>query len=249
MTDANHTTQQQRLEFNFEQETLSETWQGSWDNLWNKLDGIAGGDASAGNGRVYTGGVLTRREGGRAVLELAMKACYGKAWWGFSFVEVSKPIKTWLATKISDTSSLQTELNKIDLWEQQKSNGGQGVENYLAFRYDNTNALTGYTLDLAKKMQRGVESYSIYMPVITCRRTSTAIFTDGITAIGKYMSAPSVDAETMAINAGQLSQFTSLKSYWLKTGDEISCSSDGTLSRVETWQGLDDIDKDLYQQA
>jgi hypothetical protein len=171
----------------------------------------------------------------------------GYSWWGFSFAEVSKPVKTWLALKLgNDTAQVQRELSKIDLWEQQKSEGPTGMQNYLNFKYDGTNELTGYTLELAKKMQRGIESYSIYMPVATCRRMQNRPFTDGLGDIGKYRVGLVSPSEQIESNRGQLEAIAGLKAYWLKAGDDITQNSDGTLSRVETWQGLDDIDKDLY---
>ena len=138
-------------------------------------------------------------------------------------------------------------MNKIDLWELQKANGGQGISNYLAFRYDDTNAMTGDTLKLAKKIAKGIESYSIYTPVATCRRTQTSPFTDGISDIGKYTTNLQSPADQLPINLGQLAQFASMRPFWLKTTDEITPNSDGTLSRTEQWTGYDDIDTDLYQ--
>jgi hypothetical protein len=241
-------TQQQRIDFNFETETRTETWQGSFDELNSMIDRISMTGPAAGDG-VYTGAALTRREGGRGTLELAVKVLNGYSWWGFSFAEVSKPIKTWLALKLgNDTAQVQRELSKIDLWEQQKSEGPSGMQNYLNFKYDGTNELTGYTLELAKKMQRGIESYSIYMPVATCRRMQNRPFTDGLGDIGKYRVGLVSPSEQIESNRGQLAAIAGLKTYWLKAGDEITQNSDGTLSRVETWQGLDDIDKDLYPQ-
>lgn len=245
---AAHQTQQERIDFNFETETRTVTYQGSYEELNRMIDNIAMTGPESGNG-VYTGAVLTRREGGRGVLEVAGRVLNGYSWWGFSFSEISKPVKTWLATKISNRDALATELNKIDLWESQKNMGEAGISNYLNFRYDNTHELTGYTLKLAQKMLEGIESYSVYTPVATCRRSQNKPFTDGLNSIGKYVTQLISPTEQVPANAGQLAAISGMRNYWLKTSDEITQNSDGTLSRTETWTGYDSIDADLYERA
>lgn len=246
--DVAHITQQERIDFNFENETRVETWQGSFDELNKMITGIAmTGPAYA--DAVYTGATLSRREADRGTLEIATKTLNGFSWWGFSFSEVSKPVKTWLATKITNTDVLAEELGKIDLWEAQKSMGSAGLSNYLNLRYDNVHELTGYTEALAEKMLQGIESYSVYVPVATCRRTQNKPFTDGLGSIGKYVTALTSPSPQVEANAGQLAAIASLMPYWLKTSDEITQNSDGTLSRTETWTGYEKIDADLYQRA
>lgn len=245
---AGHLTQQERLDFNFESEARTETWQGSFDELNAMIDNIAMTGPASGDG-VYTGAALSRREGDRGVLELAVKVLNGYSWWGFSFSEISKPIKTWLATKITNPDALATELNKIDLWENQKNLGSAGLANYLKFRYDNTHELAGDTRKLAQKMLQGIDSYSVYTPVATCRRTQNRPFTDGLNSIGKYVTRLTSPTEQVPANAGQLAAIAGMRPFWLKTSDEITQNSDGTLSRTETWTGYDTIDADLYQRA
>ena len=184
---AAHLTQQERIDFNFEAETRTETWQGSFDELNRMIDGISVGGPATGDG-VYTGAVLSRREGGRGTLELAVRILNGYSWWGFSFSEISKPVKTWLATKITNKDALNAELAKISLWEDQLNRGEDGQANYYGFRYDSTHALTGHTLTLAQKIVQGIDSYSVYTPVATCRRTQNEPFTDGLNSIGKYVT-------------------------------------------------------------
>lgn len=245
---ATHQTQQERIEFNFEAESRTVTWQGSFEELNRMIDEIAVGGPAKDDG-VYTGAALTRREGGRGTLELVGKILNGYSWWGFSFAEISKPVKTWLATKITDRDVLARELNKIDLWESQKTLGESGQRNYFNFRYDNDNRLEGYTLKLAEKMLQGIESYSVYTPVATCRRTQNEPFTDGLDSIGKYVTRLASPTEQVPANAGQLAAIAGMREYWLKTSDEITQNSDGTLSRTETWTGYDSIDADLYERA
>jgi len=245
---AAHETHQQRIDFNFETETRTVAYQGSFDELNRMIDSLAMTGPAEGNG-VYTGATLTRREGNRGTLEIAARVLNGYSWWGFSFSEISKPVKTWLATKITNPDALATELNKIDLWENQKSLGSAGIANYLNFRYDDTHSLTGDTLKLAQKMLQGVESYSVYTPVATCRRTQNHPFTDGLNSIGKYVTRLTSPTEQVPANEGQLAAIAGMRPFWLKTSDEITQNSDGTLSRTETWTGYDTIDADLYQRA
>lgn len=247
-----HKTQNHQIDYNFEAESEVLTYQGGFDELNTYIDNIAmGGPASVEgfpNG-VYTGARLTRREAGRGILEISVRYLNGFSWWGFSFAEISKPVKTWLATQITNQNELATELNKIDLWETQKSMGSAGLANYLNFRYDNTHELTGNTLKLAQKMLQGVESYSIYTPVATCRRTQNTPFTDGLNAIGKYTTTLISPSAQVEANRGQLEAIAGMRPYWLKTTDEISPNTDGTMNRTETWTGYDTIDIDLYQRA
>jgi hypothetical protein len=243
-----HLTQQERVDFNFETETRTETYQGSFDELNSLIDGIAMGGPAEGSG-VYTGAVLSRREANRGTLEVTMKILNGYSWWGFSFQEISKPVKTWLATKITNTDTLAAELAKIDLWENQKNMGGAGLSNYLNLRYDGTHQLTGFTRSLAEKMLQGVESYSIYTPVATCRRTQNTPFTDGLDSIGKYSTSLTSPTPQVPGNEGQLAAIAAMRPYWLKTSDDITQNSDGTLSRTETWTGYDKIDTDLYERG
>lgn len=245
---AAHETHQQRIDFNFETETRTVTYQGSFDELNRMIDSLAMTGPAEGSG-VYTGATLTRREGNRGTLEIAARVLNGYSWWGFSFSEISKPVKTWLATKITNPDALATELNKIDLWENQKSMGSAGIANYLNFRYDDTHSLTGDTLKLAQKMLQGVESYSVYTPVATCRRMQNTPFTDGLNSIGKYVTKLTSPTEQVPANAGQLAAIAGMRPFWLKTSDDITQNSDGTLSRTETWTGYDTIDADLYQKA
>lgn len=245
---AAHLTQQERIDFNFEAETRTETWQGSFDELNRMIDGISVGGPATGDG-VYTGAVLSRREGGRGTLELAVRILNGYSWWGFSFSEISKPVKTWLATKISNRDVLNAELAKISLWEDQLNRGEDGQANYYKFRYDSTHSLTGHALTLAQKILQGIDSYSVYTPVATCRRTQNEPFTDGLNSIGKYVTRLVSPSQQVPANAGQLAAIAGMRPYWLKTSDEITQNSDGTLSRTETWTGYDTIDADLYERA
>lgn len=247
---AAHQTHQQRIEFNFESETRTETWQGSFDELNRMIDEISMGGPSSGDG-VYTGALLTRREGGRGTLEITARILNGYSWWGFSFSEISKPVKTWLATKITNQNELKTELGKIDAWEAQLNLGDEGRDNYINLKYGSgeNDRLSGYTEKLARKILNGVESYSVYTPVATCRRTQNKAFTDGLNSIGKYVTRLVSPSEQVPANAGQLAAIASMRPYWLKTSDEITPNSDGTLSRTETWTGYDTIDKDLYEMA
>ena len=245
---AAHLTQQERIDFNFEAETRTETWQGSFDELNRMIDEMSMGGPASGDG-VYTGAALARREGGRGTLEIAVRVLNGYSWWGFSFSEISKPVRTWLATKITNKTTLASELNKINLWEAQKDMGDAGIENYLNYRYDSTHALSGDTLKLAQKIVQGIESYSVYTPVATCRRTQNTPFADGLNSIGKYVTSLVSPTEQVPANAGQLAAIASMRPFWLKTSDEITQNSDGTLSRTETWTGYDSIDVDLYEKA
>ena len=244
---AAHQNQQQSIDFNFEYEIRTETYQGSYDELDRMIDGIAMTGPASGNG-VYTNATLSRREGGRGTLVLTAKILNGYSWWGFSFSEISKPVKTWLATKITNKTQLDAELNKISMWENQLNLGTSGQDNYNKFRYNNNDMLQGHTLTLAKKMLQGIDSYSIYTPVATCRRMQNKPFRDNLNSIGKYVTRLTSPSPQVPANQGQLEAFAGMRNFWLKTSDEISQNSDGTLSRTESWTGYDTIDTDLYQQ-
>jgi len=242
-----HLSHPLRNDANFENSTVVETYQGRYEDLvafYNRLDMTA----RSPNGGIYIGASLQRMNAGRGQLELTEKVVFDNSWWGFDFACISKPIKTWLATKIANATTLQQELAKVDLWEQQKSNGR--TDAYLEYKYDAVNSITNeFTLALCNKMKRGVDSYDIYTPVATCVRTKDSPFTDGLNSIGKYRTTLTSPTDPIPVNRGQLQAFAGLRPYWLKTQDSITQNSDGTLTRRESFTGLDDIDRDLYQQG
>ena len=243
-----HETTPLTVDHSLTESVITRTFQGDFE----ELDSLASSYSitqKVDNYGILTSLRLTRVNAGRGQLEMVCKQIDTRATWGFSFSEISKPIRTWLALKIQDQATLDNELLKIDLWEQQKTIGKSGMNNYLKYRYTDTQSLTGDTLKLAKKMRQGIDSYSIYTPIATCTRLSGEAFTDGINSIGKYTTSLPGNGPSFESNSGQLAAFSGLRPYWLKTGDDISGNSDGTLTRRESWMGLDKIDEDLYSRG
>lgn len=198
---------------------------------------------------------VSRQNAGRAQLDFTTKEIPRLSWWSLSFSEISKPISSWFAEKMrkdnptDDTieDRIATELGKIRLWQSLESSNPTA---YMAYQYDGTTALTSTTLDLAKKIRKGEESYSIYAPVVTVTRTAVDGFSDRLNEIGGYYKGPLNKIFNLSswppANEAQFDSFRALKPIWFKQSDAIQQNTDQTVTRTEQFQGLDWIDPDLY---
>ncbi len=258
---ADTTTPPSKLDKIYEQPQISITKQpglkvtttiarGDWDSMKNYAENTKigfGGNSSTypdttGNGKVSSVQVV-RTPGGMADYTVSVTERETVAVWNVDFMEIQKPIRTWHADK---TGSDKPDLAKLRAWERlgESENGWSEYEKYV---YDtNTGAtLTVPTLTLAKMIrEEGVETYSIYTPVLTRVTQLTAVPTDIGGDTGKIVT-PTASTDDI-IGGDQIATLTKLASEWLKTGDTLQGAMDGTFQRTETWIGADKWNENLY---
>ena len=195
-----------------------------------------------------TGGALNRANGGSGELELEITGFRKVCVFGYDFTVVSKPI---MAFRYNGETNEQVNerARKLQAWQDMRGQSQYNME-YTEFQYydgnKNLHSLTGHDLDIAKKIVHGIESFDMYIPVITCTRTSAHAFTDKLNYIG-HPDTPAVPAGWSCHgDPGQLASYVSIKPQWVKTADVISTNPDSSFTRREQWTGVDELDYDLY---
>lgn len=96
-----------------------------------------------------------------------------------------------------------------------------------------TEPLTSSELVVAAKIKKGVESYLVFVPVVT-KTTLSAEMPDVSGNVGKRGAPRLKPSGTWE---------------WLKTGDKAVQRQDSTWERVEQWTAADEWDHDLYGEA
>ena len=190
--------------------------------------------------------VLTRTNGNRGRLVVSFSQNRQVALWTVDFVEVSKPIRTWHADKPEG----KPDLAQIRQWEQNET-ANPGL--YWEFKKDSANALTGDTLELAKMISQGIDTYSLYVPVVTCtvNLSQPPDLADHVPGKIETPAAPNgwkdaneKDAEDII---GTLVNPRTNQAYqWLLCASKVNTNSDGTYLWTKSWQAADSIDERLY---
>lgn len=250
-----HTTVPLQCQLSPERETWSETYEGTIDEIAEAAAGwIVGNEPSnpyeplctdAQDRCVIVQSHLTRKEGMLAELSVAYAYIRKVENWSCDMAEISKDIKTWLATEKGGftEASAAVELAKIAQWEAFKDNGD--FTRWQNFQYDeHGNVLTGTTLKLAHKIMKGVANYSIYAPVVT--KTTQWDSPPPLENYGK-VEAPTVRTGWTVI--GGTPNWAGKANYWVKTACRSTPNGDGTYSLIEQWTGMDEVDGDLYGAA
>lgn len=205
---------------------------------------------------MVSGVVLDKRPGGRAAIRAEYTAAATIANWGLDWASISKPIRTWGAGFAADgAEGGPPNLAQLAAWEAYGRDDST-IDLYSEYKYTpQGDVLTGNTLKLAKMIREdGIEYYQIYRPVCTITRcysgypqktpkegnpgTICAPLSTGWTAAGADDSYGDPSTEIPA-----------LANKWLKIVDRSTPNTDGTYTRVEQWQGADDINEDLYPTA
>lgn len=211
---------------------------GDYDPMWNEYQEPV----------INTGMTLTRKPGNLAELSHSYMSVLKREMWSLDMAEITKDIRTWLVLKMGEVAAAP-ELAKIAQWQAQKDAGDYGAWSSFQY-YDSAGVvhdLEGDTKTLAEKMIKGVDSYTIYAPVLT-RSTLWATMPDMVGEVG-VIETPAVRDGWEVIGAEDLTAWTSLTNMWLKTASRSSPNQDGTYSLIEQWTGADDIDGDLYPNA
>lgn len=212
---------------------------------------------------------LSRTQAGRGVLSVTYEATRSICAWGIDFTEVQKDIRTWRQGEEEEGN--RPDLSVIASWEALKGDAAHSAM-YANLKYYENGAERkigdGPTKQLAEMMLRGVESYSIWIPVVSCQATS---FNPGIVGawgpVGANLgriSAPTATDEMFdklgGIDVGTilsgLSQETSpavssagKERKWILTADRMTMNGDGSFTRNLQWTGFGDVEQNLYGSA
>jgi len=199
--------------------------------------------------QIITGSQLSRKKGGLGILTVQFTALYKREIWNVDFAEVSKDIKTWLVSEYTGgktiPQSIWEEYGKLSKWENQRTI--EAWDSWSHFEYECGKFLTGKTLTLAQKIMKGVTNYVIYAPVIS--RTTIHAIAPTMGAIGKKQKPTDLSGWTGFNNQPLNPSWVGLAKEWLKTSEKSSSNMDGTFTLVEQWQGMDEVDPDLYPSA
>lgn len=237
--------------------TATVVYQGDWDKIKATIENLKVGttgkqnSSSGGNfidgfnedNDFIAGAVATRQQGGLGTLQVSFSRRDQIETWNLDYLEIQKPILNWHADQ-EDGPDLQ-QLRK---WQRLETADGawDAYSNFLTEVGDETSKLTGDTLKLAQKIIKGVDSFSVYTPVLT--RTSVVTDLESLTLGGVGKIGEPTAGDTIAGNV-DLSTLTALAKEWLKTADRLQGAVDGTFQRVEQWTGADKWDEDLYETA
>ncbi len=175
--------------------------------------------------------------------------------WGLDFAEISKPILAWFrpGTNSADTNERnRPDLQKIKIWQK------LGAENpaspdYSDFKADGKK-MSGATLTLAKMIYRGIESFPVYMPVVTwqCRvldppdvniymvgnQMAEVAAPNGIEEIGSKNFLGNINALT--------SPWTGEPFRWVRSGSRVTTNPDATYMWTMQFLAVEKADSDLY---
>lgn len=207
-----------------------------------------GGGSSTGVGYAKPFNVqLSRTNGNRGQLVVSFSQNTRKAVWTIDFVEVSKPIRTWHA----DRTDGAPDLADIRAWEENETANPQL---YWAYMKDASTVLTGDTLDLAQMIASGIETYSLYVPVVTCTVNLSSPPDMQLGNTPGVISTPEAPNGWEDANGntaedivnGLLNPRTGEAYEWLLSAVKVSTNSDGTYQLTKSWQAADSIDTRLY---
>ena len=250
-----------------------QTWEGDESAILSNFKNLTVGAAAsqykfitAANGdwgTPFVGGVQAPRRHGKTwtmqVTVVQLRKC---VLWTLDFAEVQKNIKTWMQNipvteDQSDYSS--PDLSQIAQWERAKDI--QDWDDYDNFKTVDGDELTGRTLDLAKMIYKGIDSYTIHTPVPTISMR----YFDEVEGTGalldKFLDAlpngPEGWVELGGANIhGQLDELKEQQATggtivykWLCISDKATPNGDGSCTRTIQFMRVDEVEQNLYSQG
>lgn len=261
--DGIHLTVGRRITHALDANRSEVTYEGPWEEIVQKLNGIGVGNADDGslsdlpdgesdsNGaygaRKITSAVLTRGPGGVGRLAVTCAQNVHAVLFGLDWVEVSKPIRTWRA----DRGEKAPDLGEIRKWEEQREANPAA---YYDFKVSGKE-MEGNTRKLAEFISRGIETYSRYAPVFTMQlvvqsphaawEAKYRVGTVGDPACPLGWTDPAGrsadDFLSGVINPEDGTAYT-----WMLVKSVLSPRPDGCFTWNLAWQGADSIETDLY---
>lgn len=276
-----HLTSSREVSALYDRITLVKTWQGPWDEIEKRLSSWKIGDVEDCEDMPWPenwnehrkvklmDARASRQQAGRGVLTATFVAIRPLVVWGLDFSEVTKDIHTWMAD--AEKSDARPDLGIISQWEALKDDTAH-IKEYTSFKYFSTDddgqsaaidIPDGNTKKLAEMIIKGIDSYSIFIPIITCQATAADIetVTGGWCEIGALLGAEykpedddwfdnvgGVTASSLISTVGKYykSDTETVERRWWMTADRLTVNGDGTLVRNMQWAGVDDINEYLY---
>ncbi len=233
-----------------------ETWQGPYDKLLEKAkaydlgmyeednDLPSGGSDTQGGGYGYafvSDVKLTRENGngGRLVVTYTQNRQIVLA--SVDFTEVQRPIRNWR----SDSEDAP-DLAAIREWEEKKD------DEYSA--YANFTGLTGNTKKLAEMIFKGIETFSVYAPVVTLTATTFSFPQTSLVRIGGAYDEPKFPYPwdlAHGLSTGDITQYLKKKDNsnykWVLSSSRTTPNADGTYQWVLQYQGCDAVEEVLFE--
>ena len=252
-----HLTVHKEITFGTTVNRKVETWQGTFDKLLSKAkaydlgkyvddeDLPSGGSDTQGGGYGYafvSDVKLTRENGnvGRLVVTYTQNRHVVLA--SVDFTEVQRPIKTWRADDENDAP----DLAKIREWEAKEET------NYSA--YAEFTGLTGNTKKLAEMIFKGIETYSVYAPVVTLTATTFNFPQQDLVRIGGAYAEPKFPYpwdfahDLSTSNITQYLQKRDNTNYkWALASSRTTPNADGTYQWVLQYQACDEVEEVLFE--
>lgn len=175
--------------------------------------------------------------------------------WGLDFAEISKPILAWYVPGTSpDDNDEKNRPNvaKIRAW-MKLGEENPASPDYAGYKVDGEK-LKDATLKLAKMIYRGVESFSVYAPVVTwqCRLFDPPDV--GIYPVGNRMDeiqAPhgikEIGEKDFLSHINNLtSPWTGEKYVWVRSASKVATNPDATYTWTMQFLAVESADEDLY---
>ena len=201
---------------------------------------------------VVTGVSGVRANGNSGFADVELTAFRQVCIFGFDMTCVSKPIMSFRYNDETD-EQVNDRAKVLQAWQSLRDQS-QWNEDYVEFSYrlpgvDGSSVvhkLQGRDLEVAKKIVRGIESFDMYYPIVTCTRTSPIPFTDDLDYIGHKDTPRVPNGWDCHGDYAQLLAFVATKDTWVRTADNIITNADSSFTRRTQWTGVDALDYDLY---
>lgn len=239
-----------------------ETWSGPFDDLLEQAKAyeigksVEDSDLPAGTSDTNASGVgygyafvsearLTRENGNVGRLVVTYVQNRARAFVSVDHVEVQRPIKTWRADLDDDAP----DLAKIREWEAKKETDYSAYADYSGLpRGSNTRKL-------AELIFKGIETYSVYVPVVTVTLTTFSFPQLSLYPVGKTYNSPEVpyswdEMHGRNIDAivSNLSKPSSQNGYkWVLASSKCTPNANGTYQWVLQYQACDDVEEVLFE--
>ena len=234
-----------------------ETWQGDFEKLLSKAkaydlgkyvddeDLPSGGSDTQGSGYGYafvSDVKLTRENGNRGRLVVTYTQNRQIVLASVDFTEVQRPIRNWRADDENDAP----DLDKIRVWAAKKD---EKYDEYKAFT-----GLTGNTKKLAEMIFKGIETFSVYAPVVTLTATTFNFPQTDLVAIGGAYGEPKFPYPwdlAHGLSTGDLERYLHKKDNtayrWVLASSRTTPNADGTYQWVLQYQACDDVEEVLFE--